>query len=122
MSIETDFRTALLAHAPLTALIGDRVSQDAAPDGSLYPLVVFAVRRDTVNALDGTPLIDQASISVQCWGETGASAEAVADAVRGALADQVLPHGALQLDRATATDTELDLDAVILTVQWWGSP
>jgi hypothetical protein len=34
MSIETDVRAALLAHAPLTVLVVDRVSQDAAPDGT----------------------------------------------------------------------------------------
>lgn len=122
MSIETDFRDALLAHAPLTALVGDRVSQDAAPDGSLYPLVLFTVRRDSVNALDGALLIDQAAISVQCWGETGASAAATADAVRGALDAVLMQRGAIQLDRSTATDDELNLDAVFLSIQWWGPP
>lgn len=122
MSIETDFRTALLAHAPLTALVVDRVSQDAAPDGTSYPLVLFSVRRDSVNALDGTLLIDQATVAVQCWGDSAASAGAVADAVRDALAAVILSHGALLLDRSTATDVELDLDAVYLTFQWWGPP
>lgn len=122
MSIETDVRAALLAHAPLTALVVDRVSQDAALDGSAYPLVLFSVRRDSINALDGTLLVDQATVAVQCWGENGASAEAVADAVRDAMATQLLSHGALQLDRSTATDPELDLDAVYLTFQWWGPP
>lgn len=122
MSIETDFRAALVAHGPLTALVVDRVSQDAAPDGTAYPLVLFSVRRDGVNALDGTLLVDQAAVAVQCWGESAASAAAVADAVRGAMDAQILPHGAVVLDRSTATDPELDLDAVFLTIQWWGAP
>lgn len=122
MSIETDFRASLLAHAPLTALVVDRVSQDAAPDGTAYPLVIFATRRDSINDLAGTLVIDQASVAVQCWAEDGASAGAVADAVVGALASQVLAHGAIVIDRATSTDPELNLDAVFITVQWWGSP
>lgn len=122
MSIETDVRAALLAHAPLAALVVDRVSQDAAPDGTTYPLVLFSVRRDSVNALDGGLLIDQATVALQCWAETGASAEAVADAARDAMALQLLSHGVVLLDRSTATDAELELDAVYLTFQWWGSP
>jgi len=122
VSIETDFRGALLAHGPLTALVSSRIAQDAAPDGTAYPLVLFGVRRDSTTALDGTLLVDQATIAVQCWAEDGASAAAVADAVRDALAPQLLVHGAIVLDRSTAADPELNLDAVFLTVQWWGSP
>lgn len=122
MSIETDFRDALLAHGPLTALVGTRIAQDAAPDGTAYPLVLFAVRRDATHALDGTLLVDQATVAVQCWAADASAAAAVADAVRGAMEAQTVPHGALVLDRSTATDTDLDLDAVFLSVQWWGAP
>ncbi len=119
MSIETDFLAALAAHAPLVALVGDRIAQDALPPGEVYPVVVYSVRHDYTAGLKGVQLADQASIAVQCWGETGESASATADAVQAAVAAVASSAGACTLGRATTFDDETGLDGVLLEVEWW---
>jgi hypothetical protein len=116
MSAETEMRVLLVAHAPLTALVADRVALNAVPQDSAHPLVVFTTTQVPDLALDNTVLGIAVSHSVQCWGGTSAAAQAVADAVRGALAanaDYVV------LAEASAFDEELGLDAVQLTVERW---
>lgn len=120
MTIETDVRQLLAGYSGLTALVGARIAQDAVPDESAYPLVVFAVRRDQITALDGTPLLSQCAVSLQCWAENGVAAAAVADQVVAALATAPLSAGAIVIDRSTTFDPEMGLDGVLLTVQWWG--
>ena len=120
MSVETEFRALLAAHAALTALVSTRIAQDAVPEGSAFPLVVFACRHDRTVGLDGTLLADACTLAVQCWGDTGASAAAVADAVVGAVATAAASKGAAVIDRATTFDPEMALDGVQLTVEWWG--
>jgi hypothetical protein len=39
------------------------------PEGSVFPLVVFAANHDRINGLDGTMLVDSCSIAVQCWAD-----------------------------------------------------
>lgn len=120
MSIETDVRGLLAGYSGLTALVGPRIAQDAVPDESAYPLVVYAVRRDRLTALDGTALLDQCSVAVQCWAETGVAAAAVADQVVAALGTAPLANAAIVIDRSTTFDPDMGLDGVLLTVQWWG--
>ena len=54
MSAETQFRAVLAAHAPLVAVVEDRIALNAIPEGGGYPCVVFAVRTDPVQTLLGT--------------------------------------------------------------------
>ena len=54
MSVETDFRALLVAHTALTALVSTRISLNAAPEGSDFPLVVFAATHDRAFCADGT--------------------------------------------------------------------
>lgn len=122
MSIETDFRALLAAHAPLTALVSTRIAQDAAPEGSALPLVVFSSTHDLTLSLSGSLQADQCSLAVQCWGSTGASAAAVADAVIAAVATAPSSANACVLSRATAHDPELGADGVPLSVEWWQIP
>lgn len=120
MSVETDFRAALAAHAPLVALVGSRIAQDAVPDGATYPLVVFSVRCDPALGLDGAAMAEQCALSVQCWANSGSAAAAVADAVVGAVvAAEAAGAYAYLNERSTSFDEELGLDAVLLTVEWW---
>ena len=86
MSIEADFRATLAAHAPLTALVGTRIALNAAPEGAVMPLVVFSSSHDRTLGLDNSLLADRAELAVQCWAETAAAAESVADAVTAAVA------------------------------------
>lgn len=121
MSVETDFRAALVAHAALTALVGTRIAQNAVPQGSSYPLVVFTVLHQRELSLFNEQHADAATISVQCWAETSASAAAVADAVEAALAADATAQAAdcTVTLRETAFDPELGLDAEQLSIEWW---
>jgi hypothetical protein len=119
VSVETDFRALLAGHAPLLALVGSRVALNAVPEGSTFPLVVFAANHDRINGLDGTMLVDSCSIAVQCWADTAAQADAVADAVRAAVATAPAARSATVTERSTTFDPELGADGVTLTVLWW---
>ena len=116
MSIETAFVAALLAHAPLTALVDDGISQEAAPSVETLPLVVFSVRADRALGLNNTLHASRASIDVQCWADTAAAARAVADALIGAVA--TVPDKAVVTDDRGTYDPELKLYGQLLTVVW----
>ena len=120
MSIESDFRATLAAHAPLSALVAGRIALNAVPEGSGTPAVVYSVRHDRTLGLDGSLLADQASIAVQCWADTAAEAEAVADATVAAIGTAPAASGAVVLDRSGTFDAEAGLDGVVLSVEWWG--
>ena len=119
MSIETDFRALLAAHAPLTALVGARIALNAVPEGSAFPLVVFAASHDRINGLDGLLLADNCSLAVQCWADSAAAADAVADAVLAAVETAPAARSATVADRSTTFDPDLGADGVTLTVSWW---
>jgi len=119
MSIETDFRALLAGHTPLTALVSTRIALNAVPESSAFPLVVFAANHDRQNGLDGTLLYDAATLDVQCWAETAAAADAVADAVIAAVATAPVARSATVTSRATTFDPELGADGTTLSVIWW---
>lgn len=119
MSIETDFRALLAAHAPLVALVGTRIAQDAITEGAAGALVVFSSRHDLTLGLNNTLLADQCTLAVQCWADTAAQAAAVAAAVRAAVAAAPSSSGACVLDESTTHDPEIGMDGVLLTVEWW---
>lgn len=114
MSAETDFRTALLAHAPLVSLVGQRVVQNAIEQGQSAPYVVFTSAHAPEYGIGGAVLGDLVTFEAQCWAATAVQASAVADAVTAALAAVDAPPTA----RATGYDDELGLDAVLLTCLW----
>jgi len=116
MSIETDFRAALVAHAPLTALVDDGIAQEAAPSVETVPVVVYSMLVDRTLGLDGTLHGRRAGIDVQCWAETAAGARAVADALIDAVA--TVPDKAVVTSDRGTYDPELKLYGQILTVVW----
>lgn len=121
MSVESDFRAALAGNAALVALVGTRIAQDAVPQGSAYPLVVYTVQHQRELAIDNSQHADACTLQVQCWGGRAADAADVADAVEAALAADVtaVAHDATVTQRETAFDPDLDLHAVQLAVEWW---
>lgn len=119
MSIEADFQATLSAYAPLTALVGTRIAQNAVSTPG-RPLVVFVTSHERTLGLNNALLADECTISVQCWADTAAAADQVADAVQAALATgAALAASAVVVDRSTAYDDELGADGTILTVDWW---
>lgn len=119
MSIETDFRALLAAHAPLTALVSGRIALNAVPENSSFPLVVFAATHDRQFNVDGTLAYDACTLSVQCWADTAAAADAVADAVIAAVATAPAARSATVSERSTTFDPEIGADGTTLTVSWW---
>lgn len=119
MSVEADFRALLAGHAPLTALVSTRIALNAVPDQSALPLVVYAVSHNRTLGLDNSLLADQCAIAVQCWADTATQADAVADAVLGAVATAAASTGAVVTERSTTFDPDIGLDATLLTVEWW---
>jgi len=115
MSAEADFRAALAAYSPLTALVGTRIAQNAAKQGDAAPFVVFTAEHDRTLGLDNTLLADRVTFSVQCWAATAVAADAIAEAVTSALAPIFVPV----LSSATGYDPETGLDAVMLTIDWF---
>jgi hypothetical protein len=116
MSLDTDLRTALAANAGLTVLVGSRIVADRMEEGAPRPFIVFSrATTDYQTGLDGTVLAERATFDVQCWADTRASAEAVANAVKAILDADQRPI----LSRVSGYDAELDLEATLLSVEWW---
>lgn len=128
MSAEADLRSDLLAHAPLVAMIATnstkRVAADKVEAGIARPFIVFTRREtDPITTLDGVKHGAKVFFELQCWGDTRASAEALADAAEAALAASTRePFGIPSEDRSSAYDGELDLECVVLGVEWWQIP
>lgn len=114
MSAESDFRALLAANAGVTALVSTRIAQNAVPEGSAVPLIVFTASHNPSYGLDDTLLDDEVTIEVQCWGDTALVADNVADAVDTALGTRAIVTG-----RASGYDAELGMDSTVLTIQWW---
>lgn len=124
MSIESDFVDALDAHAPLTALVGTRISKNVVDQSAARPLVVFNANHDTDRNLLGDTNATLCTFTVACWADDGESAADVADAVAAALDaysdTQTLNHATV-LSRASVYDEDLDLHGEVLTVEWWAT-
>lgn len=115
MSAQTDFRAALAGYAPLTALVGTRIAQNAVPQGADLPYVAFTAQHTPDLGLDNTLLANGVTFSIECWAQTAAQADAVADQVRAAL----LAEGVVCTSRSTSYDPEVGLDATVLVAEWW---
>lgn len=121
MSIENDLVAVLTAHAPLTALVGNRISQHAADPNDSLPVVVWNSSSDPLDGLDGDNQIEQSTIILECWATTAVGAAAVADQVAAALDAYDATHGTESVNvtsRQGAHDPELGLDGEVVTVQW----
>ena len=125
MSAEADLRSDLLAHAPLVALISPgqakRIAADKVEADIARPFIVFT-RRETEphTNLMGQKLAATIVFELQCWGDDRKSVEAVADAAEAALAASTRePYGIPISDRSSAYDGDLDLECVVLAVEWW---
>lgn len=115
MSAEADFRAVLAAYAPLTALVGTRIAQNAVPQGGALPYVAFTASHAPEYGLDNTLHADLVTFSVECWAESASAADAVADQVQAAL----LAQGHVCTNAGGTYDPELGLDATALQCEWW---
>lgn len=115
MSAETDFRGLLAAYAPLTALVGTRIAQNAVPQGAALPYIAYVAQHQPEYGLDNTLHASAVTITCECWADTAAAADAVADHVQAAVEadDRVITA------RASSFDPDVGLDATVLSVEWW---
>lgn len=116
MSAETMLRATLAAHAPLVALVGSRIAADRAEEGWPRPFVVFSRTGNENHAdINNRTLGAQVFIELQVWADSRASAEAVAQACQDAIEDA----GEAVASRSSGYDSELDVEASMLMVEWW---
>lgn len=117
MSAESELRDALVAHAPLLAVVpANRISVDAVLPTATRPFIAFSKQQRVDElALDNTLLAVQSTIDVQCVGSSRSNAIAVAELVRAALR-----VGGMPSDRGSAGyDADNDLEVEIVTVDWF---
>ncbi len=86
MSVEAALFARLSSWPALSALVGARVYPAPAPQGVVVPYVVYELREaERYSAFDGDiPVVDSA-YRIESFGSTRLQANAVRDAVRGAL-------------------------------------
>lgn len=122
MTIETELHAGLLANAALVALVGQGVALSAVPESQPLPYVVYGVVHNPDNNLGGEQLLDEATVTLQCWGEDAIQADAVADLVVESLAAiDMAPPGVNSVwvtERRQAFDPEIGIDSVMLTTTW----
>ena len=117
MSAADDLRAALLAHAPLTALVGERVRQDVADESDTYPLVVFKQSgKQSIRRLDGPLHARTDDFQVESWGETRAESAQIHD-----LVEEALLEADIECDPADpeALDPEIGARACVWNVRIW---
>lgn len=124
MSAETELQALLVADAGVrtalgvttVAAAGKQVAADRIEQGTGRPFGVYTrTQTDRHEGLDGTVHAVKVTLELQLWGDTRMSADALADACDDAItgANQAITG------RATAYDSELDLEATVLSVEWW---
>ena len=115
MTASTTLQALLLATPAVTALCGTRIAADRMEQGAATPFVVYTGAAEPQRALNGSVHSTRTTFEIQCWATTRATAEALASAVHAAC------DGAHQYITATADgfDGELDLEATVLTCDWW---
>ena len=115
MSAATSLQALLLATSGVTALCSTRISADRAEQGTARPFVVYTASEEPQRALDGSVHGTRTTFEIQCWADTRASADALAAAVKAVLDS----NHQYTTGPAGGYDGELDLEAAVLTCDWW---
>ncbi len=117
MSAAEDLRTALLAHAALTAVIGSRVRQDIGAAADDYPFVIFKQTGDAPErGLDNSLHARAEDFQIESWGETRAQSHQVHRLVEDALAAADLYPDPADPD---AIDPDIGARACVWNLRMW---
>lgn len=112
-----DLRAALLAYAPLVALVGQRIRQDQGAESDNYPLVVFKqTGNEVTRGLDGSFHARAEDFQVESWGATRAQSYAVHSLVEAALMLADMEPDPADPD---AIDPEIGARACVWNVRIW---
>jgi hypothetical protein len=116
MSPEQSVRSALLAHAPLLAMVpAARISLDAVLQGLPRPYIALTKQTArTTFGLDNTVLASTTPIDILCVGTSRASSIAVRELAEAALLVAGLPWS----DATAGYDGQNDIEAEVLNVEW----
>lgn len=83
MSLLTDLRSFLLADSTISSLIGSRFYPGELPQDATLPAIVYStISGYRPQSQEGPSGIVRLRIQIDCWAETYAGAEALAEAVR----------------------------------------
>ncbi|MEY5101214.1 MAG: hypothetical protein RJA36_3933 [Pseudomonadota bacterium] len=119
MSAASDLRAALLAHTPLTDLVGQRVRQDFGDESDDYPFVIFKqTGNNPIRGLDGSLHVRQEDFQVESWGVTRAASAAIHVIVEAALLAADIECDPAEPD---AIDPEIGSRACVWNVRIWSS-
>jgi hypothetical protein len=116
VSAETQLRAALLAHAPLVAVVpAASISIDAVLPTAARPYIAFSKQSTTRDLGLGNALLGTTTtLDVQCIGNSRAQAIQVAELVVAALDAAGQPS-----EQASAGyDADNDIEAEVVTVNW----
>lgn len=117
MSAASDLRDALLAHTPLTDLVGQRVRQDFGDESDAYPFVIFKqTGMESIRGLDGSLHARTDDFQVESWGTTRAASAAIHEVVEAALLAADIECDPAEPD---AIDPEVWAKACIWNVRIW---
>ena len=117
MSAESILYGSLTASAGVAVLVGAdsaaRIYPDAMPEDGTYPVIVFSrTGTEPIVTIDGMRHGEFVTMQMQCWANTRAASDAVADAVESAL----IAAGDVPQERAGAYDPETGLFVSSLAV------
>jgi len=117
MSLEAELWAALVAHAPLTAVVPpERVSIDSVESDTARPYIAFSKQSETKErGLDGTVHHHTMRMDLQCVGVNRSECIQVAELVREALDAAGQPAD----DGTAGFDPENEIEAEVVTVEWW---
>lgn len=117
MSAETALRALLVADSAVAALVGNRIAADRIDQDKARPFVVYSrTASQPLASIDGSVLATLVSIDVECWADTRLTADQLADAVTAAV--RGVPTQTVQ-GRSSGYEQNLDLELVVLNVEWW---
>lgn len=113
MDAKAQLRTALLAHAPLVALVGQRIYPDAIEETAALPAGVLTVTStEPIRTLDGLRHGAWVNLSLQFWSASRSTADACSEAAQ----DAISAAGEDVVDVADVADLETGNYATVLTV------
>lgn len=114
MDAKALLRAALIAHAPLVALVAQRIFPDGIEESATLPAGVLTVTStEPIRSVDGTRHGAWVNLSLQFWATSRTSADACALAAEEAIA--LADHDLL--DVADAADLDTGNFATTLTVR-----
>lgn len=121
MSAETELQALLTADAEILAVLDgadpdERFAADRIEQGTGRPFGVYTrTQTERFAGLSGEVHAVKVTLELQLWADDRITAEALADACQSAIegADIAITG------RSTGYDGELDLEASVLTLEWW---